>query len=50
MPIIDLSAKRIFKEMVGLKFKNSELSQYIIANMFEGVKLNIDESGAKVEN
>ena len=36
--------------MIGLKFKNEELSQYFIAAMFEAVKLNIDESGAKVEN
>lgn len=50
MPVVKLSADRTFKEMIGLNFKNPELSQYLIAEMFEGVKLSIDESGAKVEN
>ena len=50
MPIVSLDAKRNYDQMIGLKFKNEELSQYFIAAMFEAVKLNIDQSGAKVEN
>lgn len=50
MPVVKLNAKRSFEEMVGLKFKNQELSQYFIRKMYEQIKLNIDESGAKVEN
>lgn len=50
MPVIKLNASRDFKELIGLKFKNQELSQYFIRKMYEQIKLNIDESGAKVEN
>jgi len=50
MPVVTLNADRHFNELIGLKFLNQELSQYFIRVMFEAVKLNIDESGAKVEN
>lgn len=36
--------------MKGLRFASSKLSSYVIAVILEKMKLNIDESGAKVEN
>ena len=50
MPIIELDVKRSFNELIGLNFKNEELKEYHISEMFEAIKLSIDEEGAKVEN
>ena len=49
MPIVDLDLKRSIEEL-KLPLKNGAFSDYCITEIFEGLKLRVDEAGAKVEN
>ncbi len=39
---------REVEQLKGLAFKNDSMLGYQISEIFEGIKLKIDESGAKV--
>jgi len=50
MPVLDLSYDRSLDELIGATITNGVLSGNTIAEIKEGLKLKIDEKGAKVEN
>lgn len=49
MPVVELDLEHHFEEL-KLKVKNQGFNDYFIEEMFENIKLKIDQSGAKVEN
>ncbi|MFA6447225.1 MAG: hypothetical protein WCW31_03135 [Patescibacteria group bacterium] len=50
MPMLHLDAHREYTEMIGEKFANLGFEKYIIGLMFENIKFDIDQKGARVEN
>lgn len=50
MPEIHLDYARTYDEMIGLPFRNQTLPGYEIAAMFENIKFDMDNKGARVEN
>lgn len=50
MPKVALKCQRNLSEFQGLYFANPKLKDYQIAVILEKMVLNVDESGAKVEN
>ncbi len=49
-PKISLNMHRDYKEMIGKSLANNDFKTYIIDAMFENIKFNMDEKGARVEN
>lgn len=49
MPVVELDLHHSIEEL-KLGVLNEGFSDYIIQEIFENLKLKIDESGAKVEN
>ena len=50
MPLLKLSCRRDYTEMLGKALKNNNFTQYFIAQMFENIAFELDETGARVEN
>ena len=50
MPVIELDLNHSIDELKGLGVNNKGFETYHIQEIFENLKLKIDESGAKVEN
>ncbi len=49
-PIIHLSYNRIYSELEGNYLLNKKFTEFKIKQMFENIKFDIDEKGARVEN
>jgi hypothetical protein len=49
-PVIDLSHSRDYKELINKHLLNKGFEEYMILKMFENIKFNMDEKGARVEN
>ncbi len=49
-PFIHLDYHRNYNEMLGKFLANKNFTDYFIGEMFENIKFDIDEKGAKVEN
>ena len=49
-PKLKLDYHREYTELVGQGLKNKDFQDYYISQMFENIKFNMDEEGAKVEN
>jgi hypothetical protein len=50
MPELHLNFRRDYTEMTGKSFKNNGFEGYFIAQMFENIAFDLDETGARVEN
>ena len=50
MPKIKVRHSRQVKELLGKQVQNEKFQEYFIAEIYEIIKLNIDETGVKVEN
>lgn len=50
MPFLHVDMTRKYTELIHKYFKNSEFTDYFIATMFENIKFDINEKGARVEN
>ena len=50
MPKIEIKHARQVKELVGQQLENAKFKEYFIASIYEIIKLDIDETGVKVEN
>jgi len=50
MPEVHLDYSRTYDELVGLSFQNGDVAGYSIGAMFENIKFDIDNKGARVEN
>ena len=50
MPKLHLDYHRDYKEMLGKQLANAKFADYIFAAMFENIKFDMDETGARVEN
>jgi len=49
-PKLHLDHHRDYVELIGKWLSNEDFSDYFIAQMFENIKFDMDEKGAKVEN
>ncbi|MFN0202260.1 MAG: hypothetical protein ACKVTZ_12105 [Bacteroidia bacterium] len=49
-PNLQLTHHRTYKEMIGKYLANKGFESYFIAEMFENIKFEMDEKGAKAEN
>jgi len=49
-PKLSLDLHRDYNELIGKNLVNKNFEAYFIAKMFENIKFNMDEKGAKVEN
>lgn len=49
-PRLLLDINRDYNELIGKQLANKNFEAYYIAKMFENIKFNMDEKGAKVEN
>ncbi len=49
-PNIDLNYHREYTEVKGKALANKKFTKYEISQMFENIKFNLDEKGARVEN
>ena len=49
-PKINLNMYRNYDELIGNKLKNKNFENYLIVKMYEKIKFEMDENGAKVEN
>ncbi len=49
-PKIHLDHHRDYIELIGKSLNNKEFKKYFIAQMFENIKFDMDEKGARVEN
>ena len=49
-PILHLDYNRNYSEIIGKALANKNFTNYIIAAMYENIKFNMDEKGARVEN
>ncbi len=50
MPFLHVDMTREYTELINKYLKNSKFTQYFIAKMFENIKFDINEKGARVEN
>lgn len=50
MPKLHLDAHRGYSEMAGKALANEQFKDYSISQMFENIKFDIDQKGARVEN
>ncbi len=50
VPKLNLNFQRKYEELMGIKVKNKGFENYKIVQMFEDIKFNLNEKGAKVEN
>ena len=50
MPKIEVRHQRQVKELMGQYVQNEKFQEYFIAQIYEIIKLDIDETGVKVEN
>ena len=50
MPVLNLNYKRQYIEMEGMQFANKGFEEYVIREMYEKFKFNIDHRGARVES
>jgi len=50
MPLLHLSCRRDYEELIGKAFANPGFTGYIIGAMFENIIFDLDEEGAKVES
>ena len=50
MPKIEVKHERQLKELIGQAVQNESFKDYFIAEIYEIIKLDIDETGVKVEN
>lgn len=50
MPLLHLSYRRDYNELIGKALANPAFSNYIIGAMFENINFDLDEEGAKVES
>jgi hypothetical protein len=50
MPLLHLSCRRDYEELIGKAFANPGFTGYIIGAMFENINFDLDEEGAKVES
>jgi len=50
MPFLHVDMTREYTNLIGKSFKNSQFTQYFIAKMFENIKFDMNEKGARVEN
>ncbi len=49
-PVLHLDHHRDYVELIGKYFANKGFEDYAIGQMFENIKFDMDEEGAKVEN
>ncbi len=49
-PNLHLNYNRTYSEMIGKFLANKDFTQYFIGQMFENIKFDMDEKGARVEN
>ncbi len=50
MPFLHVDMTREYKEFINKYLKNLKFTDYAIAKMFENIKFDINEKGARVEN
>ncbi len=50
MPNLHLDYTRDYKEIIGKFLKNKRFEKYFIGEMFENIKFDLDNKGARVEN
>jgi hypothetical protein len=50
MPNIHLDYHRDYEELLGKNFTNPGFEEYLISQMFENIKFDLDHQGARVEN
>jgi len=50
MPNLHLDYYRVYKEFIGKYLLNKNFDDYFIAQMFENIKFDMDNKGARVEN
>ena len=50
MPKIEVKHERQLKELIGQAVQNESFKDYFIAEIYEIIKLDIDETGVKAEN
>jgi len=50
MPKLHLDYHRDYTEMIGKNLANKNFEEYFIGQMFENIKFDMDQKGAKVEN
>jgi len=50
MPKLHLQHRRDYKELINKPFSNHGFENYVIAMMFENIKFDMDQKGARVEN
>ncbi len=49
-PILHLDHTRIYNELIGKFLANNDFQTYFISQMYEKIKFDMDEKGARVEN
>ena len=49
-PEIHLDHHRVYAELINKQLKNKEFKSYYISEMFENIRFDMDEKGARVEN
>lgn len=49
-PKLHLDHQRVYKELIGKLLLNKQFKDYFIGQMFESIKFDMDEKGARVEN
>lgn len=50
MPLLHLSCRRDYEELIGKAFANPGFTSFIIGAMFENINFDLDQEGAKVES
>ena len=50
VPKLHLDYSRTYKKLLRKRFLNKDFTGYIISKMFENIKFDMDEEGARVEN
>ena len=50
MPKLHLDYRRAYSEMIGKRIANKGFEDYEISQMFENIKFDMDQKGARVEN
>ena len=50
MPKLHIDLRRDYTELIGDTLGNTNFEDYIIKNMFENIKFDLNEKGARVEN
>ena len=50
MPNVSIKHKRDLNELLGKRLKNKKFTDYMFSQVYEIIKLDIDETGVKAEN